>query len=333
MKAFHGRVYYCAACDKGFDHVERHKCTVRCNVCFRDNCALEANQTCPFCNRTCKSDECFRVHRELNGKKQSYCEQFYECSNCLKFLVAKNRPANLHRCGEIYCCNCKNFFLEKHLCVLKRIPPKKENENLLFFDFETDQSTNEHIINFAMAMYKNGEEVIFKGYDACEKFCKFLFTDKHKGYTAIAHNMRGFDGQFILAYLLKQGLKPQIIPNGSKIMKIKLSSFNISIIDSFNFLPMGLAKFPKTFGVEEITKGYFPHLFNTEENQTYVGELPSKKYYCPEFMTEAARFKFSRWYEERKKENFNFQQEIEKYCRYDFIIILYLSNGFIYLDN
>ena len=30
---------------------------------------------------------------------------------------------------------------------------------------------------------------------------------------------------------------------------------------------MSLAKFPKTFGQDELCKGYFPHMFNKEENQ------------------------------------------------------------------
>ena len=35
---------------------------------------------------------------------------------------------------------------------------------------------------------------------------------------------------------------------------------------------MSLAKFPKTFGQDELCKGYFPHMFNKDENQNYVGK-------------------------------------------------------------
>ena len=34
----------------------------------------------------------------------------------------------------------------------------------------------------------------------------------------------------------------------------------------------------------EMTKGYFPHLFNTEANQLYVGPLPDVKFYDPDGM-------------------------------------------------
>ena len=37
----------------------------------------------------------------------------------------------------------------------------------------------------------------------------------------------------------------------------------IKLIDSHNFIPMPLSKFPKTFGFTELHKGYFPHHFNT----------------------------------------------------------------------
>ncbi|KAG8176825.1 hypothetical protein JTE90_003453 [Oedothorax gibbosus] len=63
-------------------------------------------------------------------------------------------------------------------------------------------------------------------------------------------------------------------------------------IDSFNFLPMGLAKLPKTFGKTESAKGYFPHLFNIEENQSYVGELSDPVFYSPDSMSIADRSKF-----------------------------------------
>ena len=45
---------------------------------------------------------------------------------------------------------------------------------------------------------------------------------------------------------------------------------------------MKKAKFPKTFGLAKLKKGYFPHLFNIDDHQTYVGSLPNKHYYMPD---------------------------------------------------
>ena len=76
-------------------------------------------------------------------------------------------------------------------------PPKPSNDKLIFYDFETDFSTGEHVVNFAVAQYVDGKEHVFKGYDALNEFCWFLFNMDHKGFTAIAHNAKAFDDVFI----------------------------------------------------------------------------------------------------------------------------------------
>lgn len=81
---------------------------------------------------------------------------------------------------------------------------------------ETDQSSNEHVVNFAVAQYFGGSEHVFEGYTAVDTFCHFLYSEQNKGYTAIADNMKGFDGQFVLQWLLGQGQTPDFLPKGSK---------------------------------------------------------------------------------------------------------------------
>ncbi|XP_054718605.1 uncharacterized protein LOC129233999 [Uloborus diversus] len=98
--------------------------------------------------------------------------------------------------------------------------------------------------------------------------------------------MKGFDGHFILSWLLEQGTAPNVIPNGSKLMAITHPNLNIRIIDSFNFLPMALAKLPECFGLEELKKGYFPHTFNTRENQSYVNKYCQYPIGHPDIITE-----------------------------------------------
>lgn len=101
-----------------------------------------------------------------------------------------------------------------------------------------------------------------------------------------------FDGQFLLGCLLEQGLTPEIIPCGSKVMSIRHKTIGIRVIDSFNFLPMALARMPSCFGFSELRKGFSPHLFNTRENQEYDGPLPEVSYYSPDSMSNAARSRF-----------------------------------------
>ena len=77
----------------------------------------------------------------------------------------------------------------EHHCFLNKVSAKVPSEKLIFFDFEPDQSTGEHVINFGVAQYANGTQEEFRGYTAYDDFCEWLFQDIHKGYTALAHNM------------------------------------------------------------------------------------------------------------------------------------------------
>lgn len=81
---------------------------------------------------------------------------------------------------------------------------------------------------------------------------------------------------------------------------MSLSVGRIKIIDSYNFLPMPLAALPKAFGIEEASKGYFPHLFNKKENWNYVGTLPDAYFYSPASMKPTEYQKFMEWYGEHR---------------------------------
>jgi len=64
-------------------------------------------------------------------------------------------------------------------------------------------------------------------------------------------------------------VKPSVIHNGQKIIQLGVKhGYNIRFIDSLSFTLIPLKDFPKTlFGLTELTKGHFPHKFNTDENQ------------------------------------------------------------------
>ena len=106
-------------------------------------------------------------------------------------------------------------------------------------------------------------------------------------------------------------------------MYMQIEGYNIRFIDSINFIQSKLADFPKTFGLTEIKKGYFPHFYNTPENQNYVGPIPDVKYYGPDQMMPDVRNKFLKWYQDRLDENFvfDFKKELKEYCRSDVDIL------------
>ncbi|XP_052814068.1 uncharacterized protein LOC128241135 [Mya arenaria] len=166
-------------------------------------------------------------------------------------------------------------------------------------------------------------EFIFEGCETLETFGTWLFSPQHKHYKAIAHNMKGYDGYFLLEYLIDQSIRPnKIIYSGSKIMYMTIEKgLNITIIDSLNFLHMKLAALPKTFGLTEMKKGWFPHLCNTRENQTYIGPYPDAKYYGYDFMSAREREELLAWLDSKKEETFDFRKEMLEYCRSDVDIL------------
>ena len=93
----------------------------------------------------------------------------------------------------------------------------------------------------------------------------------------------------------------------------------IRFIDSLSFFQMPLSDFPKTFGLTELKKGHFPHLFNTPENQTYVGPIPDKSFYMPDGMSIKKRQECDSWYDEKVSKGFpiDFQAELVTYCESD----------------
>ena len=135
------------------------------------------------------------------------------------------------------------------------------------------QETGVHVVNLAVIQDSEGNAHVFK---AIDEFCNFVFTKEHKGYTFIAHNSKSYDSQFNLKWCVENGVKPYCIYAGTKIMSMEIQSLRIKFIDSLNFVASALSAFPKTFGLVELKKGYFPHYLNKESNQAYVGAMPIK---------------------------------------------------------
>ena len=120
--------------------------------------------------------------------------------------------------------------------------------------------------------------------------------------------------------------------NGAKILSLEIP--NVKFVDSVNFFPMALSNFPKTFGIRELKKGFFPHFFNIQENQKYVGYMPDKSYYDPDGMSLTREEEFLGWYDDKVSQRyvFNFHDELLTYCQSDMRLLkqgcmtsLYLS--------
>ena len=75
-----------------------------------------------------------------------------------------------------------------------------------------------------------------------------------------------------------------------------------------NFFAMALDKFPSTFHLQELHKGFFPQAFNQECNFNYSGKYPPIADYNPDDMDTKKREQFLTWHAQKVVENavFNF---------------------------
>ena len=139
--------------------------------------------------------------------------------------------------------------------------------------------------------------------------------DDERKILVVFHNLKGFDGMFILHELYQQQREvANQLTVGAKVLKST---------DSLCFLPMPLASFPSTFNLTELKKGFFPHLFNTPDYQQYVGRIPDLEFYDPDGMMAKKKEELTRWHTDQVRRNipFHFQQEMIDYCKSDVALL------------
>ena len=339
LPGFLNTSYFCHQCHKGYDHTTDHLCDGMCKSYRGVGCTLENHGIiCKECDRFFFNQACYDRHKQepINGGGRTMCETVRKCPECKKSMdVTKLKN---HQCiDNKKCPTCKvryNPSDPNHKCYMQQEQVKEEPSyaQLLFFDFECTQEHGIHEPNLCVVYNEEGEVATFRGKNTVKDFCKWLFTPEHDQSIVIAHNFQGYDSYFILNHLNQEAIPYEVIYNGAKCMtlttkrkgkKRKQFAVEIKFIDSLNFIPMALARFPKTFGLDELCKGYFPHYFNKDENQEYVGPIPCQDDYGANDMKPEAREKFLTWHQEQVENNyvFDFQKEILKYCRSDVDIL------------
>jgi hypothetical protein len=347
---------WCVHCLKSYDNnlFNKHDCKKdKCKCCqtFNIHSKIKNWVNCEYCNSWCLNDECLKLHIEnnhkykVNGKgfKKGDLKaiNFYKCLKCKTNIDYNRYHNNEHKCGEVKCNNCEEYFIDidKHRCNIK-IPDIKEGSKneIIVFDFES-KFNNEgvHIVNLACTENLNtGEKNQFEN---IEDFINYVLKQKNK--TFIAHNLKGYDGWLIHNHLIQNfKIKPnKIVLAGQKIMTMQFKS--IRFIDSLNFIQAPLSAMPNIFGLNEdnYEKGYFPYIMNKDEYLDYEGPMPPrelyeynklkpsskniKKYKCIDIATTKTIEDFHNWYNEQVKNKYvyNFKNELLKYCVSDVSIL------------
>jgi len=335
---------WCDKCKKPYNIIQDHRCEYKCGICCSTTCDFIGGDfkkvkyetwkenKCKDCWRSFPTEKCFDNHKNkeliTKGKnkgkyRKSRCETIFKCPKCKVLYDKEKFSMDTHRCGDYWCGNCGVVANDKeHKCYMMPKKVNNPNENVIFFDFEATQDTGQHIVNYAIAEYYDSPEPI--EFFNIKDFMEWLLQDKHKGYTIIAHNGRGYDFQLIQEYIYKHTtMKPKNVYAGSKIMILNLKDLNMRFVDSLNFLTMKLEAFPKTFGIKELKKGFFPHYYNTEENFNYIGKIPPMRYFGYNAMSKEKREEFVKWWvgKRLRKETWNMYEEIKGYCISDVDIL------------
>lgn len=345
VKGFFNKPYQCESCKMLLANLASHVCSEICKYCKSDGiCPGVDNMThCSQCNRDFRGQHCFQQHLTTLYGEKTVCDTVFYCTLCSKIVNLRKRPNIAHICGEYTCKTCYKLVTSQHACFVSKYTKRSPQKfTLIFFDLECMQDTvldngkKLHVPNLCVVqevcekccadtsnrcVKQYCGQHIFRGLACIEKFLNHIEHHRVSKVFCIAHNLKGYDGHFILNEMAKRNCKILPIISGTKIMKLVYN--DITFIDSLNFLPMALSKFPKAFGLENIAKGYYPHFFNTLENTNYIGPLPAIEYYGLNSYDSTEKQVFERWYNENVENNFVFNNmhELEKYCSLDVTLL------------
>ena len=340
MPAFVERVYYCHNCHVGYNNPGGHICKEGCKCCHAPTkCIFDKWLPCRLCRRYFVSEGCY--HRHLAA---GICGRVQACADCGKVYHTYYK----HVCGMNYCKVCRSDQPIEHLCYIQPLrqrgdeeeddQPEKKKKKMktqvyIFYDFECMLVDRQHQPNLCVidkvcaacidapmtetCPLCKREQVILRGDNTSQLVGEWLLSGKNRGAVCIAHNSQGYDALLILEYVHENGIKPEIIPNGQKILSMQVMGMQFT--DSLNYFNTALSKLPAVFGINELHKGFFPHLFSTPENQQYVGPIPDAKFYDPEGMQPDKRREFLEWYEQQT--HLDYQADLLKYCVSDVDIL------------
>ena len=200
---------------------------------------------------------CYQRHLKPYSDKTDVivCQLMDRCEQCNTWMTKKLMERHQFG-GQKQCRICKQQVDKDHQCYVQINPVQKRKKVLqlyIYFDFECSQENGIHFPNLCVAhrvcQYCDRLPIdepcthcqalkprrhVFRGPHTLKEFMDWLFqTQSHPGGQAscllhqeaivIAHNFKGYDGQFILNHLVHTAsIKPTVIMNGTKILSMQV---------------------------------------------------------------------------------------------------------------
>ena len=245
------------------------------------------------------------MHCKRHHFDTKQCQTHKTCLRCqAQYFVVKGKR---HRCGFAICPVCKQWVsIQDHKCFIQPVveeQPEQTEEGggcmvapppplFVFADIEAMHNA-EGVFLANLLCYSSGEEDTIHVLEGDQCVLNFLQelddladvaeSDQKREIIVVFHNLKGYDGMFIIHELYDQRRPVENqLTVGAKVLSFK--SGHLKFIDSLCFLPMPLAAFTSTFNLTSLKKGFFPHLFNTADNQQYEGRIPDLEFYDPDGM-------------------------------------------------
>jgi hypothetical protein len=290
---------------------------------------------CSKCSQICSRDWDF-IHRCPLYKVPDKHDKVFCRTSCRQFSGADVEKS------EDVTTSLWAYDIESRMVEALRGPPGKQ------------RTVKEHVANLLVAKnVYSGEQKIWRGDDCLFECIRYMLKYNNGNNIMVAHNGARYDTQLIYEECTKfekKDFKNELVSRGVKILSLKIwkkgSSSVLRFHDSLLQLQGSLASLASSFCAEEtgdtISKGYFPHKFNTLENWefNYIGPLPDKSMYgMPQSCkTKAELDKFEAWYEEAKLEfndpmhpcggTWNFKEQLELYCVNDVRILAIIMDKY-----
>lgn len=277
----------------------------------------------------------------------------YKCINCGKPAKKISAGKFAQRCDDCVCCKvCHSVYSardkKKHSCYMRKScgrqlkKQKLDSGNFYVFDFESmfrdgtvlirqgqEVKPVRHEVNYVVYRPVGGN-VDFTANDLTgfiESLVDGGIVNTVNEVYFIAHNLKGYDGRLLFDHLVSTGDIPyNVMWRGSKILSMSVVLCRQDITykpiifrDSVCHLAFPLSMLPDIFGLDksQYKKGFFPYKFNRPENQNYIGPIPARQYFEPDFMPPAKRKEFLQWYAEQEGKTYHFRDELIAYCRDD----------------
>lgn len=333
-----------------------HMCSgtcVSCHslTCFKEDHDQPLQMSCSTCFIRFNNAECKNSHRcpRLHWKACDICK--------------KTAHPGLD-CSQIRCLFCSEPYKQgdSHDCFIRREKLKPVSTKYAVFDFECclDQSKIhtpylctvwlpfDYDLSLQLSQkypyqITSSNELVFVFWglgDPLEEtgvfqFFTFLCDKLVKGYTFFAHNARSYDSILIKSFMCKyKRMFSDDIRRGQKLLSMSFPSLDIHFRDSLCFIPSSLRSMSADFGIDELTKGYFPHSLITKDYlqhvsiSDFIAPFPDRSYYYHDFHFSSKgkreESELNEWLDEvysKSPSSWNVRNEAIAYCISDTVLL------------